>query len=115
MEMQTGLDAIEQLIRPQTAHGNRAHQLLKRFLAQAEKNIGKLHARSIVTAGNGYIGNRCFGCCWCCWHGRWRRSLLVRLRLPGLRATWFSILKEMRNRTRWSCAPNFARLITAPI
>ena len=49
MEMQTGLDAVEKLVRAETAHRNRAHQLLKRFLAQAEEYIGKLHASSIVT------------------------------------------------------------------
>ena len=44
VQVQPGLDAVEKLIGPELAHGNRAHQLLKRFLAQAEEDVGKLHS-----------------------------------------------------------------------
>jgi hypothetical protein len=44
MEMQADLDAVEKLIGPELTHGDGAHQLLKRFLAQAEEDIGKLHS-----------------------------------------------------------------------
>jgi len=40
-----GFYAVKKLVGAKAAHGDRAHQLLKSLLAQAEEDIGKLHAK----------------------------------------------------------------------